>query len=206
MNKFLHRSLKDEVCRIKTIFLVFTISYLTRAILSLALPVAAQYEWISVFAHQFTFEVGYNFWDVIPLTIVMVFHLKKIKPVVENSNASLLLAYASSIDTQSPLSTKSMHLLSTTMLEDDPEFADILIMNQGMTKHRRTAELGEEEGDNETNPRNSRIGDMPDEELSSSGDEISVPSRSPVSTPGDSSSEEGVEKVTYPYIETNKFI
>jgi len=78
------------------------------------------------------------------------------------------------------------------MLEDDPEFADILIMNQDIIESRRTAELGEEEGDQETNPRNSHIGDMSDDELSSSGDEISVPSRAPESTLGDSSSEEGV--------------
>lgn len=38
MSKYFDRSLKDEGYRIKTIFMVFTMSYLTRAIVSLVLP------------------------------------------------------------------------------------------------------------------------------------------------------------------------
>jgi len=121
MNNFLHRSLKDEVRRIRTIFLVFTISYVTRAILSLVLPIAERYGKITDLAYKLTFLVGYNFWDVIPLTIVMVFHLKKIiKPVVDDSDDSF-------IETQSPLSNRSMKLMHNSMLENDPEFAGILI-------------------------------------------------------------------------------
>jgi len=76
MNKYFPRSLKDEGCRIKTIFLVFTISYLTKAVLSLVLPIADYYDKISIFANQFTYEIGYNFWDVVPLTLIMMYHYK----------------------------------------------------------------------------------------------------------------------------------
>ena len=74
MNKFFPRHLKDEGCRIKAIFLVFTISYLTRAVLSLVLPVAAQLGKITWFASQLTYGICYNFWDVIPLTLIMMYH------------------------------------------------------------------------------------------------------------------------------------
>jgi len=76
MNKFFPRNLKDEGCRIKTISLVFTISYITRAVLSLVLPVAEHFGKISELASWLTFEVCYNFWDVVPLTLIMMYHYK----------------------------------------------------------------------------------------------------------------------------------
>jgi len=55
MNKYFDRSLKDEVCRIKTIFLVFTVSYLTRAIVYFVLP---RYK-PSFLIKNLIFDVGY---------------------------------------------------------------------------------------------------------------------------------------------------
>jgi len=80
MNKYFDRSLKGEVCRIKTIFLVFTVSYLTRAIAYFVLPRVNE----SYLAGNLIYDVGFNFWDVIPLTTVMIFHLMRIKPVVDD--------------------------------------------------------------------------------------------------------------------------
>jgi len=60
----------------------------------------------------------------------MVFHLKKIKPVEEDTNDSLL-------DDQSSMSARSMHLLGSVILQSDPEFAEILIMNQDLSESRR---------------------------------------------------------------------
>jgi len=72
MNKYFPRNLKDEACRIKTIFLVFTVSYLTRATVFLVLRrVEEAYVTINLI-----FDVGYNFWDVIPLTLIMRYHYK----------------------------------------------------------------------------------------------------------------------------------
>jgi len=93
------------------------------------------------------------------------------------------------------------------MLESDPEFAGILILNKDLSEHRRT-NSGREVRDSKRMV-SSNIGDdsdsetsCEDDELSSSGDEISVASRSLASTLGESSSdEEGVEKVTCPYVE-----
>ena len=190
MNKYFDRSLKDEVCRIKTIFLVFTVSYLTRATAYFVLPRVNA----SNITEGLIFHVGFNFCDVIPLTIVMIFHLMKIKPVVDDSNDSLL-------ETQSSLSAQSMQLLKNSMLENDPEFADVLIMNKELIESRDTSELEEEKGEQNTNLGTDSRSSRQDEELSSSGDEISVPTRSLASTLGESSSEEGVVKITYPYVE-----
>jgi len=118
MNKYFDRSLKDEVCRIKTIFLVFTVTYLTRATANFVVPRLH----VSYLAYELIFDLGDIFWDVIPLTIVMIFHLKRIKPVEDDSNDSLL-------EDRNSQSARSMHLLDNSMLEDDPEFAEILIMN-----------------------------------------------------------------------------
>jgi len=49
--------------------------------------------------------------------------------------------------------------------------------------------------------RDGQTTEQQDEPLSSSGDEISVPSRSSETTLGESSGEEGVDKITYPYVE-----
>jgi len=72
MNKYFPRSLKDEACRIKTIFLVFTFSYLTRATVFFVLPRLD----LSYLAENLTLYIGFNFWDVIPLTLIMVYHYK----------------------------------------------------------------------------------------------------------------------------------
>ena len=76
MNKYFPRNLKDEGCRIKTIFLMFTISYLTRTVISLVLPVALIFGKIEEFAYGITYEICYNVWDVIPLTLIMMYHYK----------------------------------------------------------------------------------------------------------------------------------
>lgn len=199
MNKYFDRSLKDEGCRIAIIFLVFTISYLTRATTYFVLDAIGD---VPSLAYHLVYYIGYIFWDVIPLTIVMIFHLKRIKQVVvDDPNESLL-------EDRNSLPAQSMHLFSTSMLESDPEFAEILILNKDLNESRLTAELAQEKG----NHRSSQIGDgteaetsrQDEDELSSSGDEISVPSRSMQSTLGESSGEEGVDKVTFPYVEHNK--
>ena len=72
MNKYFPRNLKDEACRIKTIFLVFAISYLTRVTVFFDLPGSN----VSYLASNLTYYIAYNFWDVIPLTLIMMYHYK----------------------------------------------------------------------------------------------------------------------------------
>jgi len=122
MKKYFHKSLKTEVCRIQTIFLIFTVSYLSRAVIYYVLTLPKVVAKITLLAYELTFQIGYNFWDVIPLTFVMVYHIKKIKPVEDDTNDSLL-------DDQSSLSARSMNLLDPGILQTEPEFAEILIMN-----------------------------------------------------------------------------
>jgi len=122
--------------------------------------------------------------------------------MVEDSNDSLL-------ETQSSQSAQSMHLLGNSIFENDPEFAEILIMNQDIVESRREVEIGEELTSRHDTTRTSmKIGDETDsdDELSSSGDEISVSSRSSESSIEESSGEEGVDKITCPYVEKKRFI
>jgi len=72
MKKYFPRNLKDEGSRIKAIFLVFTISYLTRALVYFILERGL----VSYLAFNLIFDVGFNFWDVIPLTLIMMYHYK----------------------------------------------------------------------------------------------------------------------------------
>jgi len=72
MNKYYPRSFKNEGCRIKTIFLVFTISYLTRAAVYFVLLRVP----LSPLTLTLIFDVGFLFWDIIPLTLIMMYHYK----------------------------------------------------------------------------------------------------------------------------------
>jgi len=198
MKKYLHKSFKSEVCRIQTIFLVFTVSYLTRAVIYYVLDLPNVHPNLTDFAYDYTIMVGFNFWDVIPLTLVMVFHLKKIKPVEDDTNDSLL-------DDQSSLSARSMNLLDSGILQSDPEFAEILIMNRnlsGSSMVENESQTRRSQSKRNTDECGDQTNSQQDEPLSSSGDEISVPSRSLETTLGESSGEEGVDKITYPYVES----
>jgi len=77
MRKYFDKSLAEEVCRIKTIFVVFTIGYFSRAVTFAVLEIYDSKN-IPYLVEQLTWFIGFNFWDVIPLTMIMVFHLKKI--------------------------------------------------------------------------------------------------------------------------------
>jgi len=70
MYKYFPQNLKDEACRIKTIFLVFTVTYLTRATAIFVIPRLH----VSYLAENLIFDLGDIFWEVLPLTLIMVYH------------------------------------------------------------------------------------------------------------------------------------
>jgi len=67
--------LKDEACRVQTINIIFTVTYLTRAITF----IATHYFFANsnaAFSIPLTYYIGYIFWDVIPLILIMSYHYK----------------------------------------------------------------------------------------------------------------------------------
>jgi len=70
INKHFARELKDEGTRIKTIFVVFSLAYVSRAIVFL----------LSTFGttdHPFVvYYIMYFFWEVLPLCLIMWHHLQ----------------------------------------------------------------------------------------------------------------------------------
>jgi len=73
MHKHFAKELQDEARRIKVIFLVLTISYLSRGV---CYPLA-NYE---VIKHKnLVYDVMYIFWDIIPLSLIMYYHFNNFK-------------------------------------------------------------------------------------------------------------------------------
>jgi len=76
--RYFKKGLEAEACRVQTINIVFTTAYITRAIMSF---VAANYlevgrSTFKEFAIFLTYCIGYLFWDVIPLTLIMRYHFQ----------------------------------------------------------------------------------------------------------------------------------
>jgi len=65
--------LKAEACRVQTINIVFTVAYLTRALTFIVTDYINPYA-DPEFAEYLTYYIGYNFWDVVPLTLIMSYH------------------------------------------------------------------------------------------------------------------------------------
>ena len=70
INKHFARELKDEGRRIKTIFIVFALAYVSRATVYLLNGFGA-------IDHPFAvYYTMYFFWDVLPLCLIMRYHLQ----------------------------------------------------------------------------------------------------------------------------------
>jgi len=70
INKHFARELKDEGKRIKAIFVFFSLSYISRAIVFLLQILGAIKHVPAVY------YVMYFFWDVLPLCLIMRYHLQ----------------------------------------------------------------------------------------------------------------------------------
>ena len=62
--------MQDEARRIKVIFLVLTVSYVSRAVVYIFKMVDViedEHDWI-------VYLVMYTFWDILPLSLIMLYH------------------------------------------------------------------------------------------------------------------------------------
>lgn len=76
MNLYFDQRLKQEVCRIQVMIFIFTIAYLTRA----ATYATTQFfvDDPDTFRISTTYFCSYLVWDVLPLTVIMIYHNKNI--------------------------------------------------------------------------------------------------------------------------------
>jgi len=73
MHKHFAKELQDEARRIKVIFLVLTVSYVSRAVIYILTLVG-------VIKHfTLVYYVMYIFWDIIPLSLIMYYHFNNFK-------------------------------------------------------------------------------------------------------------------------------
>jgi len=73
MHKHFEAQLKDEARRIRVIFLVLTVSYVSRAIVYILYNKGViEHEWI-------VYLIMYNFWDILALSLIMVYHYNNFK-------------------------------------------------------------------------------------------------------------------------------
>jgi len=68
MHKHFAKELQDEARRIKVIFLVLTVSYVSRAVVYILVHVGVIKDFLLVYL------VMYIFWDIIPLSLIMYYH------------------------------------------------------------------------------------------------------------------------------------
>jgi len=67
MHKYFEVQLKDEARRIRVIFLMLTVSYVSRAVVYLLAGVWITNTWM-------VYLVMYNLWDILPLSLIMYYH------------------------------------------------------------------------------------------------------------------------------------
>ena len=78
VNRHFKQVLKAEACKVRTIYVVFTIAYISRAITSLIFSLKPPHS-MNEFTHGMTYLVMYNFWDVLPLSLIMSYHYSGFK-------------------------------------------------------------------------------------------------------------------------------
>ena len=66
------RVMMAEAGRVRTIFLAFTLTYVSRAVFTL-LGIYDVLEYYNLFI---IYNVFYNIWDILPLTLIMIYHSK----------------------------------------------------------------------------------------------------------------------------------
>jgi len=68
LHKYFEKQLKDEATRIKVIFLVLTVSYISRGVVYiLKAQKVIDHSWI-------VYLVMFTFWDILPLSLIMFYH------------------------------------------------------------------------------------------------------------------------------------
>jgi len=87
MNLYFDKRLRQEKILIAVMLTVFTVAYLSRAAVYFITQVCFQD--MDPFREIMIFYVSYLIWDVIPLTVIMRFHSKKIKrPLAKQSHST----------------------------------------------------------------------------------------------------------------------
>ena len=71
MKLYFPHHLKDEKRRVKTIFIVYTVAYFTRAV---TYVLYVQFFYKDYFASHVVYLIMYFFWDIIPLSLIMWYH------------------------------------------------------------------------------------------------------------------------------------
>ena len=71
MKKYFSKNLRVEACRIKTIFVIYSLTYVTRGIIYVLHKRVYDQLWRIM---TLTYFVMFNIWDVLPLSLIMAFH------------------------------------------------------------------------------------------------------------------------------------
>jgi len=91
--------MKAEACRVQTINIVYTTAYITRAIMSVVEETMLAHTQVTMtdlekqlrktakFRIYLAYNIGYLFWDVIPLTLIMSYHYQNFLTETETETA-----------------------------------------------------------------------------------------------------------------------
>ena len=104
VKRYFKRGMKAEACRVQTINIVYTTAYITRAIMSVVeeildfQPGNEEVDNVNVtptvrFRIYLCYAIGYLFWDVIPLTLIMSYHYQNfLTETTDSEDSSTSLA------------------------------------------------------------------------------------------------------------------
>jgi len=136
MHHYFAKRMKEESRRIKTIFIVLTTAYITRAVVYLAQIFFME----RVIITYIIYFVMYNFWEVIPLILIMVYHSKEVieKPqtfeeLLASMSSSMLVnnSVCSELSDRDPLMNHRLSRLSTEL----PDVEGTLFSNAVMISY-----------------------------------------------------------------------
>jgi len=114
MRRYFEHILKVESRRVQTIYILFTLTYLSRAAIYIVshlkykqinttLPSVIEYPFLVVL----TYYIGYNFWDVMSISLIMIYHYQNFLTAPDEDEASEKTEEISSYNSPSTVSSSS---------------------------------------------------------------------------------------------------
>jgi len=144
MRLYFDERLHGEILRIKIIFIVFTVAYVTRVVAFITTTILMAHEKYFSFTCAIIYHIFWPFWDVVPLTLIMSYHAKKVKkressrtPVAPDSfleQVSTVGSNSTSLNLSPPRDVPEEE--DEVMFLGNPEYTELLLQNQ---KYRRSS-------------------------------------------------------------------
>jgi len=131
MRLYFDERLHGEITRIRTTFVTLTVAYMSRVICFIAVQILLSYGKPLSFTIAVIYYIGWFFWDVVPLTLIMSYQVTKVKRKVIKRTANTAdsifesdLTRTASLNPPPPLTLPEE---DEVMFLGNPEYTELLL-------------------------------------------------------------------------------